>query len=371
MTDQWFKFDRVFDGHAIHELAAIRVRDGRVVGLRTNDIPAAAEKMHGALSPGLVDLQVNGGGGVLLNNDPTTEAMQKIANAHRKFGTTAIMPTVITDHPDVLSRAADAAIDAIKLPGIIGLHIEGPHIATERRGTHRAEFIRPLDDHTINIVGRLRQADIPVMLTLAPEIATVKQIEQLAGMGSLVSIGHTNATAQVVRDAIAAGASCATHLYNAMSPMTGREPGVTGAVINSNLYAGIICDGYHVTDEMVAMAIRARPLPDRMFLVSDAMSTVGGPDHFDLYGQRIALKNGRLINSEGNLAGAHVTLAQSIKRLVEHADIPLHDALRMATLVPATCVGKPELSSLMDRSVDDLVVFDDAFSVGSLSAVLR
>ena len=367
MSDQWIQFDRVFDGCKILENAAIRVSAGTIAELRTENIPVDAKQSRGLLSPGFVDLQVNGGGGVLLNNRPTKTAMQQIARAHRQFGTVAIMPTIITDHPDVLTQAADAAIDAVDLPGIVGLHIEGPHISTKRRGTHRAEYIRPLDDHTLNIVGSLTQAGVCVMITLAPEVATRTQIEQLVAMGAVVSIGHTDAPSTEIEEAIAAGASCATHLFNAMSPMTGREPGAVGSVINSSLYSGIICDGHHVADDMVALAIRARPKAGRMFLVSDAMSTVGGPDFFDLYGERIELHDGRLINPEGSLAGAHVTIGQSIKRLLDFTDVSLEQALSMAITVPAECIGKPELAELAGRFVDDVVVIDNTYCVQGLS----
>jgi len=282
------------------------------------------------------------------------------------------MPTVITDHPNVLAHAADAAIDALNDRGIIGLHIEGPHISTKRRGTHAEQFIRPMDERTISIVKQLRQAGVVVMITLAPEAVTAEHIERLSEMQAIVSIGHTDAYANQVDDAIAAGASCATHLFNAMSPMTGRAPGVVGAVLNSSCYAGIICDGHHVADDMIGLAVRARLVSERVFLVSDAMSTVGGPDQFELYGKTIKLDDGRLVNAEGSLAGAHITLVESVKRLVEHTDITLLDALKMATSVPAACINVPQLGQLINRNLEDVIVLsDDLTLLSSLDSMCR
>lgn len=372
MTQHWISFDQVFDGRDIHTQAALRVEDRRIAEISTGSIPDCEQHIGGLVSPGYVDLQVNGGGGVLLNTNPTREGIAAIAAAHRSFGTVAVMPTVITDHPDVLVQAANAAIEAHSQSGIIGLHIEGPHIAASRRGTHKAEYIRPMDMQTLEVVRQLRQSNVPVMLTLAPEAVTLDQITQLADMQVVVSIGHTDASAELVTAAIGAGASCATHLYNAMSPMAGRAAGAVGAIINSNVYSGIICDGHHVADEMVGLAIRARPQQDRMFLVSDAMATVGGPESFKLYGQQIQLDGGRLINAEGSLAGAHVTQAQAVKRLVEFTGTSLVTALRMATSVPAGCVGLPELGQLQGRALDDVVVLGSDLEVsGSVAGLYK
>ncbi|MCK8485056.1 N-acetylglucosamine-6-phosphate deacetylase [Aliiroseovarius sp. S2029] len=367
--EHWITPDRLFDGRDLHSGVSVLIRDGRVVDLA--DARKDAARVPGLLTPGFVDLQVNGGGGVQLNSTPTPEGMQIIADAHRRFGTVALLPTVITDLPEVLDSAADAAIAAKGQRGIVGLHVEGPHIALARRGTHSPDLVRPLDARTMDTVRRLRGADVSVMITLAPEAATADQIAQLVRMGTVVSLGHTDATADMMRAAFKAGASCATHLFNAMSPMVGRAPGAVGAVINSTHYSGIICDGHHVADEMVGLAIRARPVPDRMFLVSDAMATVGGPEHFNLYGQHIALKEGRLINAEGSLAGAHVTQAEGVKRLVDRTGTSLTQALRMATSVPADCIGQPDIGRLVGRPVEDVILLDDdLYLTGDLAAVL-
>ncbi|WP_289041561.1 N-acetylglucosamine-6-phosphate deacetylase [uncultured Aliiroseovarius sp.] len=368
MKDQWITPNRLFDGRTLSTGKALRINDGCVADI--DDAPKDAIPVRGLLSPGFVDLQVNGGGGVQLNATPTVDGLGAIAAAHRRFGTVAVLPTVITDTPDVIDRAADAAIAAKGQQGILGLHIEGPHIAMARRGTHAPDKIRPMDARTMNTVARLRAADVAVMITVAPEATTPEQIAQLGQMGAVVSLGHTDASVEMMEAAFAAGARCATHLFNAMSPMTGRAPGAVGAVINSTAYSGIICDGHHVADQMIALAIRARPVPERMFLVSDAMATVGGPDHFDLYGQTIRLKDGRLINDEGNLAGAHVTQADGVWRLVHRVGLSLSDALSMATSIPADCIGQPAFGGLDGRRIEDLILLDDdlkiAVDLGSL-----
>ncbi len=369
MTDRgtyWLCPDAVFDRDALLTAMAVCVTDGIACDVRAiADVPSTARRqtLRGTITPGFLDLQVNGGGDVLLNTTPTAAGMATIAAAHRRFGTVGILPTVITDVPEVLAAVTDAALAAKGSVGILGLHIEGPHIAAARRGTHAENLVRPLDDATIAIVRRLRAAGIAVMITLAPEAASHAQIAELAALGAIVSLGHTDASADETRAALGAGASCFTHLFNAMSPMLNRTPGVVGAAINSSAYAGIICDGIHVADEMVALAIRARPVADRMFLVSDAMPTVGGSDSFSLYGQQIRLVHGWLLNAEGSLAGAHVTMAQSVARLVNVVGVDLVTALRMAVTVPARVIGRPDLAQIIGRDVADLLVLDAGLAV--------
>ena len=246
---------------------------------------------------------------------------------------------------------------------------KGPHIAVDRRGTHKAAYIRPLSADTLDHLGRLGAAGIPTMITVAPEVVTPEQIREITGLGAIVSLGHSAASGDVARQAIAAGARCATHLFNAMPPMSGREPGIAGALIGSDAYAGIICDGIHVAADMVALAIRARPSPDRMFLVSDAMPTVGGPPEFDLYGSPVHLEGRRLVNAEGSLAGAHTTISEGVEYLVSDLGLPVEAALRMAITVPCRAAGL-DLDAVEGRDLRDLVVLDgNARFVGSLDDV--
>lgn len=360
----WITFDYVFDGQTLHTDVAVQIDDGRIAAL--GPPRADAKRQSGCLTPGFLDLQVNGGGGAMLNSAPSLATMTTMAAAHRQFGTTSILPTVITDHPDVLDQAAEAALAAKGHPGLLGLHIEGPHIALARRGTHDAAAVRPLDQRTMAVVARLRADKVPVMITLAPEAATPADIAHLAGMGAVVSLGHTDATAAEVDRAVAAGATCGTHLFNAMSPMTSRAPGAVGAILHAGLHFGIICDGHHVDDRMIALALRASTRPERAFLVSDAMATVGGPDTFDLYGKPVHLQNGRLINGEGGLAGAHFTQAEGVKRLVQQIGTSLETALRMAVTVPAEVIGRADLAQLKGRALDQLVTLDARLDIAHL-----
>lgn len=366
MSEFWLCPERVFDGQDILSQSALRILEGRVVDITpVSGLPESSTRLSisGLVTPGFVDLQVNGGGGVLLNTTRTKEGMLAIAQAHRRFGTVAILPTLISDTQESLSDIVQAAVAAKGLPGIAGVHLEGPHIALEKRGTHASQFIRPMDEFTLNAVSSLVSEGVKTLITVAPEAITNKQIKQLVDSGVIVSLGHTDATAEMVKSSMAAGANCFTHLFNAMSPMLGRAEGAVGSAINSDAYIGIICDGYHVSDEMVGLAVRARPIPDRMILVSDAMPTVGGPDHFDLYDQSIRLEEGRLINREGSLAGAHVTQLEGVKRLVEHTGTSLTTALRMAITNPSVCIGDAALGRIVGRSWDDILVLSDELNL--------
>lgn len=358
--DVWLRPIRVFHKGRLQEGMAVGLFREQIAAVApVGELPWSAKPVpiDCTVTPGFVDLQVNGGGGVLLNAQPTQEAIQAIAAAHRRYGTTAILPTVITDRADVLEQAVDAAVVAFGSDGILGLHIEGPHISVDRRGTHKAEYVRPIDGHTFDQVAKLRSAGVPTLITLAPDVVAPKDIRRLADMGAVVSIGHTKATADVVDAALDAGATCFTHLYNAMPPMAGRDPGVVGAAINSTASVGIICDGIHVNDQMVGLAIRARPVQDKMFLVSDAMPTVGGPEEFDLYGTKVRLVDDRLVNSEGSLAGAHTTIGWGVERLVRHIGVSAEDALRMAITVPGSVIGH-EAGNLERRKTADVVCLD-------------
>lgn len=366
--DLWLIPDAIYDGTRLRPGTALGIAGTRSLAIA--DAPpkdAPTRRIKGTLTPGFLDLQVNGGGDALLNNDQSSRALHTMAAAHRRFGTVGILPTVITDAPEVLSRAVDATLAAHAEPvpdrSLLGLHIEGPHLSIPRRGTHAAEYVRPFDATTLAHVQRLRAQGIFVKITVAPESTTPQEVARLTSLGAVVSIGHSDATAEATRALLDAGATCFTHLFNAMSPMLNRAPGVTGACINSTAYAGIICDGIHVADEMLGLAIRARPIPGRMFLVSDAMCTVGGSDHFRLYGQDIWLKNGRLVNAEGSLAGAHVTMAEGVRRLITTVGTSPEIALDMATAAPARLLNRPDLATPEERDTADLLLLDHDWRV--------
>lgn len=316
------------------------------------------------VTPTLTDLQVNGGGGVLFNTDPSPAGLDAIASAHEALGTGAILPTLITDMPDRMEVAAAAVRARRDDPRILGLHLEGPHLNAVRRGTHDARYIRPLDQSTVETVEGLRADGISVMITLAPETAPPDLLARLVVSGAVVSIGHSAATAEETRAALAAGARCFTHLYNAMPPMTSRDPGLLGVALNAECAAGIIADGIHVAWDMLRLAVRARPGPT--FAVSDAMPTVGGPDQFELYGQTIRVDQGRLINAEGSLAGAHIDMAQSLANLAGPAALPLDLACAMVSDRPRAVMGLP--SQRIAAGAEAPLFFDEKIALIELPA---
>ncbi len=349
--------DAVFDGQRLRAQTALFLAGGRVTAV---GLPVAPERpvwrVRGVICPGFVDLQVNGGGGVLFNNAPTADGLLAIGRAHRGTGTGAILPTLITDAPDRMEQAARAVRTVLGQQGIVGLHLEGPHLDPKRRGTHAARYVRPLDDLTLAIAADLRARDVPLMLTLAPEAVAPGQIAHLVGQGVVVALGHSDAPFDQVQAALAEGAQTFTHLFNAMSQMQVRAPGMVGAAIGSPAHASIICDGIHVAPEMLKIALRARPRPDRMIIVTDAMPTVAGPPQYELYGRTIRLRDGRLVNDEGALAGAHVTMLQSVRYAIEVLEQSPEQALRMAVTHPAELMGLGGLARIEGLGAEQLLL---------------
>lgn len=362
-SEWWLVPARLFDGDSLRHGLALRVSGKRIAAV----CPAVEAGMDGApvwrtgclAVPGFFDVQINGGGGVLFNTTPSVEGLAAIAAAHRVTGTTAFLPTLITDAPDVIDKAADAVIAAYGYAGVAGIHLEGPHISVARKGAHNPDFIRPIDEHTFSVVSRLKAAMVPVLITLAPECVPPGTIARLVAMGAVVSLGHTAANEKTVRAATAEGASSVTHLFNGMPPMTSREPGVVGAALDSDIYCSFIADGYHVDDTVLRLAIRARPQRGRMVLVSDAMPTVNGPDQFELYGETIRVMGGKLVNRNGSLAGVHIDMRTSLQRLVKQVGLSVGEALATATSVPASLMGlQEEIGSLKEGVRADIVLLD-------------
>lgn len=340
--------------HIWHEGAlcqglVVELSGGAIERIRPADAGETADRHVHFIGPALTDLQVNGSGGIMLNSDPSADAIAHIVATQRSLGTGWVMPTLITCETERMQQTADAARDAWGLDGFLGLHIEGPHLNILRKGTHNPAFIRPMEQATLTILAELRAADIPVMLTLAPELVEADIMRRIADMGVIISAGHSAANAQETAVGLAAGVSCFTHLFNAMPPMESRDPGIVGAAICSSAFAGIIVDGHHVDWQMVALACRARPVPQRMFMVSDAMATIGGPDHFELYGETITVRDGALVNRAGSLAGAHIDLAGCLANGVRHVGLTLEEAYSMAAMVPldAMRLDRPELKAGM------------------------
>jgi N-acetylglucosamine-6-phosphate deacetylase len=336
--------DRIFDGYRWHKNAVILIDRGVVQGIvphdqNVGDWPTEVMPPATVLAPGFIDLQVNGGGGVLLNDEPTPEAMRAIARAHRRNGTTSCLPTLISD-----TRAkATAAIAAAKLldgaEGILGLHLEGPYISPSRPGIHRADRILSAAMDDLDWLVELSAVGSS-MVTLAPECVPAGFVKTLAARGIRVSVGHSEAGADTLIRAIDEGLSGVTHLFNAMPAMSPREPGIVAvALTDERLTAGIILDGIHV-DPLVARAAFSAKNRSNIALVSDAMPTVGTQqDRFELMGRQIQLRDGRLASDSGTLAGAHLDLGSAIKNAVTLVGISLDDALRAASLVPARFLG--------------------------------
>jgi N-acetylglucosamine-6-phosphate deacetylase len=352
------------DGHVWND-HVLGISDGIVEKFcPLSDIPSGAipTEVDGVVFPGFIDLQVNGAGGVMFNNTPTPEGLLAIREALYKQGTFGILPTCITDTSNVLEACCDAVIKARSVPGILGIHIEGPHISLERRGTHSASEVRPFDTTTLNLIRLLRDNDVFTKITIAPEAIKPNEIGQLVEMGVYVAIGHTAASYEQTIQAIDAGARGFTHLFNAMPPIVNRDPGTVVAALNSDAFCGLICDGIHVSYEVLRMAIRAHAHTDRMFFVSDAMPTVEGPDMFELYDQTIRVFDGKLVNDEGSLAGAHISQRDNVHRALTGLGLSLEDALKMAITVPSTILGAHHLGSVLSRPQDNLFIADQEFT---------
>jgi N-acetylglucosamine-6-phosphate deacetylase len=360
----------VFDGDRLRQGRAVVIEDGRIAEVAAEGaLPAgvARQTISGLLAPGLIDIQVNGGGGVLFNDQPTLDGIAAIGAAHRRFGTTGFLPTFITDTAGRMKEAIGAASAAIQArsPGVLGVHLEGPFLNPERKGIHRAELMRPIGDDDIAAI------DLPaggrVLMTVAPEKTDPATIARLARSGIIVAAGHTKADVETIRRAQQAGLTGITHLYNAMPPLMGREPGPVGAALDDReLWCGLIVDLHHVSAVSLRVAIAARGT-ERMILVTDAMPSVGAEvESFELLGQTIRLVNGVLVSANGTLAGSHLDMASGVRNTVRHLGVPVEEALRMASLHPATFLRLDgELGRIAEGYRADLVLLDAAFRVKS------
>lgn len=336
----------IFDGDNWHDEAALVLRDGVVEGIfAASGLPAGGEavSVDGMLVPGFVDLQVNGGGGIMLNDRQDVEAIRTICAAHAPFGTTALLPTLITDTAEITRIAIEAGAEArrLEVPGFLGLHLEGPHLSIARKGAHDPALIRPMDDAAEAALIAAREK-LPVLLTtVAPESVEPARIERLVKAGVVVSLGHSDTGYSQAIACAEAGASMATHLFNAMSQITNREPGLAGAAIDSGrFFAGIIADGIHVDPATIRIALKAKSSPGHVFLVTDAMATIGTDmTSFTLNGRTITRANGRLTLDDGTLAGADLDMISAVRFMHQTIGVELSEALRMASLYPASAVG--------------------------------
>ena len=359
---------RIFDGERFLDDHVVIVEGARIVSVtpyaeRPRD-RGEVDLGGGLLAPGFIDVQVNGGGGALMNDDPSVDVVVRIAESHRKYGTVGVMPTLVTDTPETMRTAIAAVRGARKRsPSVLGIHLEGPFLDPARKGAHDANHIRDIEPSDIELIA---DADCgAVMLTLAPNRVRAESIRALAARGVLVSLGHSEAAYEEARAGLAAGARAFTHLFNAMSPLQGRRPGMVGAALESrDAFVGIIADGRHVHPANLWIAFAAKP-HDRIMLISDAMPpAAGGPDSFMLQGRRVARVDGCLRLEDGTIAGSVITMDDAVRFCVHTIGLTLAQALAMASRSPATFLRRDrDLGRIAPGYLASLVHLDDALRV--------
>lgn len=391
-TDRFYGGGRIFDGQRLHSDSVAQFSGGRLVRIYSQLPKHLSEQLSenqldfvdlkGAfLSPGYLDLQVNGGDGIMLNEAPTITGLQRIASAHRRLGAVAILPTLITDRPEKTAQAVQAVQQAIAagVPGIVGLHLEGPHLALSRKGAHDGALIRPMTDTDLDLLLQAAATLPTLMVTIAPENVSLQQVHRLVQAGVLVSLGHSGTDFEQAMAYASAGVSCVTHLFNAMSQMGNRAPGLVGAALTApGLHAGVIADGIHVHPAslraawMACVGKSALPPPTgKMFLVSDAMAPAGTDmDEFQLEGRRISRRNGRLTLADGTLAGADLDLTTAVRNLQHSCDLPLDQALAAAVTTPRQVIGhwQGDSTALGMAEVDFIRIQADLTSAAPLFA---
>jgi len=358
---------RVLVDGAFTEDLAVTIDGSRIVAIASRDQAPAGDRidLDGALLvPGFIDTQVNGGGGVLFNECPTVDCIDAIGRAHRSFGTTGFLPTLISDDLSVIDTAITAVENAIArgIPGVLGIHIEGPYLNESRKGVHDASKFRTLDADAIARLTRLKGGR--TLVTLAPEMTTPDMIRRLVAAGAVVAAGHTDGDYAETRAGIEAGMTGFTHLFNAMSPLTSRKPGAVGAALEDiNSWCGLIVDGHHVDPVVLKLALRCRPL-NRFMLVTDAMPSVGSTeDHFMLQGRRIEVRDGICLDPDGVLAGSDLNMAAAVRNARDMLDLRLEDAVAMATAWPAAFMGVTDRGVIAPDMAADLLVLDDDLNV--------
>jgi N-acetylglucosamine-6-phosphate deacetylase len=361
---------RVLRDQALVEGHCVLLEGGRILDIVPHGHPScqgatAVDLQGNMLLPGFIDSQVNGGGGVLFNDSPTPESIRRIGQAHRRFGTTGFLPTLISADLDVVASAIAATRSAIEteVPGVLGIHIEGPFLNVERKGVHDPAKLRQLDTSAVGLLASLGVGR--TLVTLAPEMTEPTIIRKLTRAGVIVSAGHTNATYAQVVAALQHGLTGFTHLFNAMSQLTGRKPGVVGAALESQeSWCGIIVDGQHTSPVVLRLALRCKP-PSRFMLVTDAMPSVGtGVRSFKLEGREIRVSGNVCLDEDGRLAGSNIDMASCVRNAVSLLGISLPEAVRMASLYPAEFLGLAhELGRIEPGYRANLVLADDRLNV--------
>lgn len=362
---QWFRSDQLYTGDRLIENALWAVEHHRIARLMTlsegEDIPAGCLHLEGIVTPGLIDVQVNGGGGVLFNQQTHLDGLTRMVEAHQRFGTTGMLPTIITERADVMQRAADVIAEAraLGMHQVLGVHFEGPHLSKMKPGIHPTQKMRGVTDTELALYTR---KDLGcVMLTVAPEEVPVDVIRELVSHGVIVSLGHSHADSDAVLEAFDAGASGVTHLFNAMSGLTARQPGMIGASLcHASSYAGLIVDGYHVNPLNVSLAIKVLGA-DRVALVTDAMAHVGSEQQVFPYEEAHIIRQGdKLTLADGTLAGSALDMASALRNTLHTGFAPL-DVVKMASRTPARWLGLSDRGVFREGAFADWCQFDEHF----------
>lgn len=361
---------RVLRDDTLTEGQCVLLEGARIAAIADADDPRCRNAQRydlggGLLLPGFIDSQVNGGGGVLFNDSPSVEAIRAIGTAHRRFGTTGFLPTLISADLDVVARAIAAVRGAIQagVPGVLGIHIEGPYLNAARKGVHDPAKLRELDASALGLLTSLREGR--TLVTLAPEMTTPQIIAKLVAAGVVVSAGHTNATYAEIEPALRHGLTGFTHLFNAMSQLTGREPGAVGAALSDpGSWCGIIVDGVHTDPVVLRIALKCKP-HERFMLVTDAMPSVGTHNgSFDLQGRRITVSGNVCVDEDGTLAGSNIDMASSVRNAMSMLGLPLSEAVRMASQWPAEFLGVArDLGRIAAGYRANLVLADEQLNV--------
>ena len=359
---------RIFDGERWHDDAALVLAGDRILEIGTPPLDAAIMPLDGGiLAPGFIDLQVNGGGGLLVGAGTGLDDLATLCEVHAQFGVTSLLPTLITDTDAVTEAVLAAGAQAARgsLPGFLGLHLEGPHLSIARKGAHEPSYIRPMTETDIVRLERARQTMPHLLVTVAAETVAPEQIARLVKAGIVVSIGHSDASYETASRAFAAGATMATHLFNAMSQIGNRDPGVAGAALHhGSAWAGLIADGIHVHPETVRIALAAKSGPGRIFLVSDSMSQAGTDlRSFTLNGRTIHRRDHALRLDDGTLAGADLTLDRAVRNAHWRFGLDVAEALRMASRYPAQAIGAGDIGTLDRASSADFIHLGDDLGI--------
>ncbi|QSX32673.1 N-acetylglucosamine-6-phosphate deacetylase [Shewanella avicenniae] len=357
--------ERLFDGENVHKDVLLTVENGVISSLSTNIGADDTQYLSGTLVPGFIDIQVNGGGGVQFNQAPSVEALHTIVKAHRDHGTTSMLPTIITDSFDVMEKGANAVAEYRKQypHAVVGVHFEGPHLSIAKKGMHNPECIRQIEERDFALFCRKDLGK--VLLTVAPESVSPEMIKRLTDAGVIVSLGHTNATAEMCQESFQAGATGVTHLYNAMSQLTGRSPGLVGtALLNEDVYCGLIVDHIHVHPMNSKLAIKSKG-PNRTMLITDAMAPVGSNiDHFFYQGIKVFRDSYKLTLADGTIAGSVLSMIEAVQNTHFDLNIDLLETVQMASLTPARFLGISEsIGQLKEGCIANMLLLNDDLTI--------